>query len=135
MQIFPERSATAALADGKYFTGSVWRTDHIPRVGADGMMGNRFVYSPGSRSHWHVHDGHQAIVVVQGRGVVDWKGEELAHALYPGDWLHVEPGVEHWHGAGVDDVFAHLAVTAQGGTQWLGPVSDADYARAQRAFG
>jgi hypothetical protein len=62
-----------------------------------------------------------------GRGVVVRWGEENGTPVGSGDWVHVEPGEQHWHGALPDDVFVHLAVTASGQTQWHGPVSDADY--------
>jgi quercetin dioxygenase-like cupin family protein len=82
-----------------------------------------------------VHDGDQAIMVVAGRGLAHWTGLDTAGALLPGDWLHVDPGVEHWHGAAADELFVHLAVTASGGTHWLAAVSDADYVHGQAAFG
>jgi quercetin dioxygenase-like cupin family protein len=86
-----------------------------------------FVYAPGSRSNWHVHEGEQALIVISGRGVIAWEGLDVAELLAPGDWVHVSPGTPHWHGAVPDDTFEHLAVTATGGTQWYGPVDDASY--------
>lgn len=135
MQVHPEWSAVSEPADPDCFTGPVWRTEHLPRVGQDGLIGHRFLYGPGARSHWHVHEGDQALIVVGGRGLAHWTGLDAARPLLPGDWVHVDPGVEHWHGAAADEMFVHLAVTASGGTEWLGPVSDADYQRAQAAFG
>jgi hypothetical protein len=40
-----------------------------------------------------------------GRGVVIRWGEENGTAVGSGDWVHVEPGEQHWHGALPDDVF------------------------------
>jgi quercetin dioxygenase-like cupin family protein len=131
VHIYPASSATSHPADPTRFTGTVWRTEHL---GGTGLTGARFVYAPGARSHWHVHHSEQAIIVVEGRGLVSWIDLEEAHPLLPGDWLHVTPGVEHWHGASAYELFSHLAVTTAGGTDWLGPVSDADYDRAQGAF-
>jgi quercetin dioxygenase-like cupin family protein len=133
MKLYPARSTVSTPADPTCFTGAVWRTEHLPRIG-DGLVGHRFLYAPGARSHWHVHDGEQAIVVIEGRGLVHWSGLEETKRLLPGDWLHVDPGVEHWHGAVVDDVFGHLAVTASGATHWLGAVSDADYLQGQTSI-
>ncbi len=127
MHVYPERDATATPVNPAHFTGGVWRTEHLPAQGPDRLVGNRFLYEPGSRSHWHLHDGDQAIVVTAGRGLVSWEGLDEPVVVLPGDWLHVEPGVEHWHGAAPDSVFVHLAVTAPGATHWLRPVDDADY--------
>jgi quercetin dioxygenase-like cupin family protein len=91
------------------------------------MRAHRFVYAPGARSSWHVHTGEQAIVVLAGRGLVLWQGLAEARLLQSGDWVHVEPGVPHWHGAVPDDNFVHLAISATGQTQWRDPVSLADY--------
>lgn len=127
MRIIPDRSVASTPADAAHFTGRVWRTDYVEPVDLEHLAGSRFLYEPGARSHWHVHDREQAIVAVYGSGLVAWHGLEAPHELQPGDWWHVEPGVPHWHGAGEHSVFAHLAVTAGGATHWLHEVADRDY--------
>ncbi|MEN3362696.1 MAG: hypothetical protein V7637_6678 [Mycobacteriales bacterium] len=127
MRIVPASTVTAVEADGARFTGGVWQAEILPRERPDGMRAHRFVYAPGARSSWHVHTGEQAIVVLAGRGLVLWQGLAEARLLQSGDWVHVEPGVPHWHGAVPDDNFVHLAISATGQTQWRDPVSLADY--------
>jgi quercetin dioxygenase-like cupin family protein len=56
-----------------------------------------------------------------------WEGLDRARLLQAGDWVHVTPGVPHWHGAAPDDTFVHLAISATGVTEWQAPVSPADY--------
>jgi quercetin dioxygenase-like cupin family protein len=129
MRVVPERSASSSLADAARFTGRVWRTDYIDPEDMDRMAGSRFLYEPGARSHWHVHEREQAIIAVFGSGIVAWEGLEAPISLGAGDWWHVEPGVPHWHGASAHSVFAHLAVTAGGPTIWLHEVSEQDYLR------
>ena len=92
-----------------------------------GLQGNVFAYEPGARSNSHAHEGEQALIVTSGEGLVQWEGLEAPRRLRPGDWVHVVPDVPHWHGATPDSEFVHLAVTATGGTSWLGTVSDDDY--------
>lgn len=104
------------------FAGEVVAQDVLPVITEGGLRGSRFEYAPGSRSHWHVHTGEQALVVVFGEGLVQWDGLEEPILVRAGDWVHVLPGVPHWHGATDDSEFVHLAVTASGGTQWLNPV-------------
>jgi quercetin dioxygenase-like cupin family protein len=129
MQIVRAAQVTAQASDLARWTGQVWRAD-ILTTSAGGLRSNRFTYAPGTRSNWHIHEGEQALIVVSGRGLVMWEGLDVAEPLEPGDWVHVSPGVAHWHGAAPDDTFVHLAVTATGGTVWHGPVDDDAYRRA-----
>lgn len=129
MRIVRAADLTATTADPAKWTPGVWRTD-ILTTGSGGLRSNRFVYAPGSHSHWHIHDGEQALIVVDGRGLIVWEGLDTAQVLGPGDWVHVEPGTPHWHGAVPDDVFVHLAVTSSGPTRWLHAVDDETYSRS-----
>jgi quercetin dioxygenase-like cupin family protein len=125
MEIIPERSVTAEPA-GETFAGPTWRT-HVFSGQPGGLRADRFTYGPGGRSDWHVHEGEQALVVVEGRGLIQWEGLDAPRVLGPGDWVYVEPGVPHWHGAAPDDVFSHLAITASGATDWREPVTEEQY--------
>jgi quercetin dioxygenase-like cupin family protein len=127
MRIIRDRATASSLADPAHFTGRVWRTNYIEPDDEDGMSGSRFLYEPGARSHWHIHEHEQAIVAVHGSGLVAWHGLDAPQQLAVGDWWHVEPGVPHWHGAIPSSAFAHLAVTAGGATIWLHEVTDRDY--------
>jgi quercetin dioxygenase-like cupin family protein len=123
-RIVTEASAPSPAADPGKFAGDVWQSEILPAQHENGMRGNRFAYAPGARSHWHVHTGEQALIAMSGRGLVQWKGLAAPKVLEPGDWVHVVPGVPHWHGAATDTYFVHLAATASGGTEWGDPVED-----------
>lgn len=126
MKIVRAADIASRAADSVKFTPQVWRAD-ILAAHRDGLRSNRFVYAPSHRSNWHIHEGEQALIVLDGAGVVQWEGNDAAYVLRPGDWVHVTPGVAHWHGAVPTDIFSHLAVTASGGTRWLDPVDDDTY--------
>ena len=130
MQIVRADSVPSSRADSATFTGMVWRTDYIQPPDLDHLAGSRFLYEPGARSFWHVHEREQAIVAVYGSGLVSWEGRDAPTPLEVGDWWHVEPGVPHWHGATPTSPFAHLAVTAGGPTIWLHKVSETEYTTA-----
>ena len=55
--------------------------------------------------------------------------------LNPGDSVTIAPGERHWHGAGPDQVFAHISM--QGATEggimadWSDPVTDDEYRQAE----
>lgn len=128
MQFEHEGHVAARPADPGKFTGDVWQAEILTRIHPDGLRGHRFTYGPRGRSHWHVHTGEQAIVVLAGRGLVAGEGDETARVVGPGDWVHIEPGQRHWHGAAPDNVLVHLAITATGVTRWGGVVDDDEYA-------
>jgi quercetin dioxygenase-like cupin family protein len=125
MRFVREGDLRSGSADPSKFTDGVWQTEALTALREQGLRGHRFVYRPGARSHWHTHTGEQALVVLVGRGTVVRWGEETGTEVGAGDWVHVEPGEKHWHGAVDDDVFVHLAITATGTTEWHGPVTPA----------
>lgn len=127
MEVHPDRSTGTSAVSPDCFTGPVWRTDYISPSTQERLSGSRFVYAPGARSHWHVHECEQAIIAVYGTGLVAWQGLDAPVLLHSGDWWHVTPGIPHWHGATPDSVFAHLAVTAGGTTTWLRQVAEDEY--------
>jgi quercetin dioxygenase-like cupin family protein len=106
---------------------SLAETEILEAIREGGLRAHRFVYAPGSRSQWHTHEGEQAIFIVAGRGVVKRWGEEKGTEVGPGDWVHVEPGEKHWHGAVPENILIHLAITATGGTNWHESVTDSEY--------
>ncbi|WP_436535051.1 cupin domain-containing protein [Actinoplanes sp. HUAS TT8] len=121
-RVVPEGTLPSPAAAEDKFAGGVWQAEILTRQKPDGLRGHRFAYAPGGRSNWHVHTGEQALIVVAGHGLIQWEGLDEPRELQPGDWVHVEPGVPHWHGATDDSVFVHLAVTATGETEWGDPV-------------
>jgi quercetin dioxygenase-like cupin family protein len=126
-KVVSEADVKAEAANPEKFTGDVTQAEVLPEMRPRGLRGHRFAYRPGARSNWHVHTGEQALVVVEGRGLVQWDGLPQPKMLEPGDWVHVQPGIAHWHGAAPDSDFVHLALTATGTTEWGDPVADTDY--------
>ena len=59
------------------------------------------IWEPGMRSYWHCHAGGQIMMVDQGVGRVQKRGERI-RILHRGDTEYAGPGVEHWHGAAPD---------------------------------
>jgi quercetin dioxygenase-like cupin family protein len=120
------QGVVASEERGPTFSGQVWAD---PVLGAqDGVVVNNVFFEPGSRTHWHRHEVGQVFHVTVGHGWVQTRaghGEPLAC----GDTVHIPAGEEHWHGARPDACMSHLAISI-GETQWLDPVSEADYAGA-----
>jgi quercetin dioxygenase-like cupin family protein len=112
------------------FTGTVW----LQMMGAeDSTLHARFgnvTFEPKARTNWHSHPGGQILFITEGQGYYQAKGQP-AQILRKGDHVEIPPNVVHWHGAGSETEFAHIAVslnTDEGGAVWSGPVTDEEYA-------
>lgn len=108
------------------FTNGVWQEEILDYQIDKGMRVHRFSYPAREHSHWHIHEGEQAIYVESGRGWIKMEGEEGVEVA-PGDLVYVPKDKKHWHGATPNHVFVHLAFTASGGTKWEGEVTEEAY--------
>ena len=112
------------------FSGTVW----LHMMGADdstlyARFGN-VTFEPKARTNWHSHPGGQVLFVTEGLGYYQAFGQP-DQLLRKGDHVEIPPNVVHWHGAGPETEFAHIAIslnTDEGGAVWLGPVTDEEYA-------
>ncbi|HCY40846.1 MAG TPA: cupin domain-containing protein [Prolixibacteraceae bacterium] len=86
-------------------------------------------FEPKARTNWHSHPGGQILLITEGKGFYQAKGEP-ARLLHKGDVVEIPRNVVHWHGAAPDSEFAHIAIslnTDEGGAVWLVPVTDEEY--------
>ncbi|MDR4951296.1 cupin domain-containing protein [Chryseobacterium sp. ES2] len=110
------------------FTGNVW----LQMLGQDQQTLNTGVgnvtFEPGARTKWHLHPGGQIILVTDGVGYYQEKGQPKK-ILHKGDVIKCPANVEHWHGASKDSYFVQVAVTdnKNGSVVWLQPVTDEEY--------
>lgn len=116
---------------GKFFTGEtllsmlVTPTDHVFNC----PIGN-ITFKPGTRTNWHKHTGGQILLVTGGLGRYCERGGRI-RILRPGDVVKIPPHVEHWHGADDKIGMTHLSIETnapENKSEWLEPVTDADYA-------
>ncbi|HYQ85014.1 MAG TPA: cupin domain-containing protein [Rubrobacter sp.] len=118
--------AEASPGTPDYFTGQVtlWRmvaTDPPTNVK---ML--RVEFAPGARTHWHRHSGVQVLVVLSGRCRFQHENGAVREAE-TGEVIHILAGEKHWHGAASDGPMVHLAINIDTETDWLEPVTDAQY--------
>lgn len=85
-------------------------------------------FEPGARTKWHLHPGGQILLVTDGVGYYQEKGQSKK-ILRKGDVIKCPPNVPHWHGASSDKHFVQVAVTNRhlGETVWLEEVTDEVY--------
>ena len=110
----------ATTENGEYRDGSqVVHINGEPWGGAD--------WAAGDRSYWHCHRGGQILVMWEGEGRTQNRGERV-RILQRGAMSYAGPWMEHWHGASPDEHGHWLQVSVQPtGTYWMEEVGDEDY--------
>jgi len=117
-----------------YFTGTTWVTPLVPRGGDINYTVANVVFEPGARTNWHTHPAGQALLVIDGEGFYQEKGQP-ARPLKKGDVVNIPTGVAHWHGATSHHRLVHVAISnykEDSNVTWLTPVSDEDYAAVNK---
>ena len=77
-------------------------------------------FEPGGKSHWHVHQFEQGLVITEGRGVVATEADE--QIVTAGDVVIIEALEKHWHGATEESGMVHVVIDGLGDTTILEPV-------------
>lgn len=105
----------------------VYQPKPVPEITINGQPGPGAIWQPGMRSYWHCHAGGQIMMLHEGVGRVQKRGER-ARVLHKGETEYAGPGVEHWHGA-AHDATAHYFQTsiAPTTTLWMEEVGRDDY--------
>ena len=80
-------------------------------------------FAAGAKLNWHVHPAGQQLLILQGTGLYQERGEAV-RVVHTGDVIECAPGVEHWHAATPETSVTYLAITGNEPTQWLEPVTE-----------
>lgn len=115
--------------DSKIFSGDVnvkmlFKSDSYRPFG-----GALVRFEKGARTAWHTHPAGQTLLVTQGSIYTGTK-DGIAQIAKPGDAVLCPPDVEHWHGAGLDEIGEHIALTHEKdgkNVTWLQLLSDEEY--------
>jgi quercetin dioxygenase-like cupin family protein len=85
-------------------------------------------FEPGARTKWHFHPAGQILLVTDGIGYYQEKGQPKK-ILRRGDVVKCPPNVHHWHGASANVGFVQLAISSNhlGPTIWLEEVTEEEY--------
>ena len=117
------------LGPAENFTGNAWNT---PLVANDSIyntvIGNVY-FEPGARSNWHIHPAGQILVITDGVGFHQIKGQQK-QTIRKGDVVKCPPNIEHWHGASPDTGLQQMYIlpkTEKGIVTWLQKVTDDEY--------
>ena len=89
-------------------------------------------FTPGARTAWHAHAVGQTLLVTEGQGLIQSRGERVAE-IRAGDIVKTPASEWHWHGAAPEHFMTHISVTegipeTQGvETEWGDHVTDQEY--------
>ena len=105
----------------------VYTQKPVPEIQINGQPAPGAIWQPGMRSYWHCHAGGQIMMVFDGVGRVQKRGERM-RTLHKGETEYAGPGVEHWHGAASDASAQFFQVSiAPVPVFWMEEVGKADY--------
>lgn len=110
------------------FTGTVYLQSLVEADSINANSVGNVSFDAGARSNWHIHPAGQLLLVTDGVGYYQEKGQNKK-ILRRGDVIKCPPNVPHWHGASVDSAFVQVAITGRerGATVWLEKVTDEEY--------
>ena len=120
------------IGDSKIFSGQVKVTMLFKDAPYRAFGGALVEFSKGARTAWHTHPAGQTLIVTQGEIYTGSENGEVQIA-HKGDVVACPPNLRHWHGAGIKQAGAHIALTGVKDGQnvvWLELLSEGEYSEA-----
>jgi len=128
--IFPK----GKLGPAENFTGNAWNTALVADDSTYNTVIGNVYFEPGARSNWHKHPSGQILIITDGVGYHQIKGQPR-QTIRKGDVVKCPPNVEHWHGASKDTGMQQMYIlpkTERGLVTWLQKVTDEEYNNSHR---
>ena len=111
---------------GVQATGT-YQSRPVPEAVINGEPWGGAYWEAGMLSYWHCHRGGQLMMVWEGEGRVQKRGERV-RILSVGETEYAGPWMEHWHGASPDSDAQYVQISFQPtGTYWMEEVGRDDY--------
>ncbi len=123
--IFPKGN----LGPAENFTGNAWATALVANDSTYNTLVGNVYFEPGARSNWHTHPAGQILIITDGVGYHQIKGQPR-QTIRKGDVVKCPPNVTHWHGASPDTGMLQMYIipnTEKGIVTWLQKVTDEEY--------
>ena len=111
------------------FTGNAWNTGLVANDTVYNTLVGNVYFEPGARSNWHTHPSGQILIITDGVGYHQIKGQ-ARQTIRKGDVMKCPPNVMHWHGASPDTGMQQMYIlpkTEKGIVTWLQKVTDEEY--------
>lgn len=112
-----------------WFTGDAFLSPLVAKDKNNEFSAGAVTFEVGARTNWHTHPKGQVLIVTEGSGFYQEKGQP-ARAIRKGDVINIPENVEHWHGASAKTSMTHIAITNfkdDVQVTWLQPVSDVEF--------
>ena len=125
--IFPK----GELGPAQNFTGKAWNYGLVANDTILNTVVGNVYFEPGASSNWHTHPAGQILIITDGVGYHQIKGQPR-ETIKKGDVIKCPPGVMHWHGASPDSGLQQLYIipnTEKGIVKWMQPVTDEEYSQ------
>jgi quercetin dioxygenase-like cupin family protein/alkylhydroperoxidase/carboxymuconolactone decarboxylase family protein YurZ len=115
---------------GGNFSGDAWvrRLASVDAPGTSTLIGN-VTFAPRSRTKWHLHTSGQVLLVTDGIGYYQERGQPI-RIIRKGDVIKCSPNVAHWHGASPGSSMTHVTIGFENGNkrvEWFERVTDEEY--------
>ena len=125
--IFPKGELGAA----DKFTGKAWHSALVQHDSIHNTVVGNVYFEPGSRTNWHTHPSGQILIITDGIGYHQVKGQPK-QTMRKGDVVKCPANLLHWHGAsaetGVQQLYI-LTKTEKGIVNWMQKVTDDEYSK------
>lgn len=111
------------------FTGNAWNIGLVANDTTYNTVVGNVYFESGARSNWHTHPAGQVLIITDGVGYHQIKGQPR-QTIKKGDVIKCPPNVLHWHGASPDTGMQQLYIipkTEKGIVTWLQKVTDEEY--------
>ena len=124
---------TTVIEEGKvpntYMIGEVSYKKQTSNIHPENTVIKEVAFEPGARSNWHINPSLQLLIVTDGIGYFQEKGQAI-RLLHKDEVVTILPGLEHWYGAIPFNRFSYIAIITEvnkGSGSWLQSVSDEEY--------
>jgi quercetin dioxygenase-like cupin family protein len=99
------------MGDKSSFKGTVFIETLHEQGLPNGQKWYQVFFTPGSKTHWHIHPEGQNLYITSGHACVGTfiQGVKKVNQYRAGDTVHIPKGILHWHGASPDSFMFHIA--------------------------
>lgn len=111
------------------FSGDVWVNMLTSVDTASSTSVGHVTFAPKARSNWHLHPSGQILLITDGVGYYQEKGQPV-RLIRKGEVINCTANVAHWHGASRDSSMSHIALgpnNGKGSVIWMQSVTDDEY--------
>jgi len=116
-------------APAKYFTGNAYVEGMVDNDTIFTTQAGSVTFEPQARSNWHSHPSGQILIVTEGVGYHQIKGQKK-EIIRKGDVIKCPPNKIHWHGGSSDSSMTHIYIvpnTEKGIVNWMEAVTDEEF--------